>query len=127
MRDDPFYRQPHTRAQGKVGEDAGVEWLRRHGYRIVDRNVSNRVGELDVIARDGDTLCFIEIKARSSHHYGAAIESVTPNKQRRIARAAALYLAFHPYDGPCRFDVLGLDLGDDGWRYTLIKDAFMAG
>ncbi len=127
MRDDAFRHQPHTRAQGRLGEDAAVAWLENHGYRIEGRNVTNRAGELDAIARDGDTLCFIEIKARSSHHYGAAIESVTPHKQRRIARAAALYLAFHPYDGPCRFDVLGLDLGDDGWHYTLVKDAFMAG
>ena len=127
MRDDAFRHQPHTRAQGRLGEDAAVAWLESHGYRILERNVTNRAGELDAIARDGDTLCFIEIKARSSHHYGAAIESVTPRKQRRIARAAALYLAFDPWDGPCRFDVLGLDLGDDGWRYTLVKDAFMAG
>ncbi len=126
MSHDTFRQQPHTRAQGRLGEDAAVAWLKSHGYRIVERNVTSHAGELDVVARDGDTLCFIEIKARSSHHYGAAIESVTPHKQRRIARAAALYLAYHPWDGPCRFDVLGLDLGDDGWRYTLVRDAFMA-
>ncbi len=126
MRDDAFRHQPHTRAQGRLGEDAAVAWLESHGYRIEGRNVTNRAGEIDAVARDGDTLCFIEIKARSSHHYGVAIESVTPHKQRKIARAAALYLAYHPYDGPCRFDVLGLDLGDDGWNYTLVKDAFMA-
>ena len=127
MRDEAFRRQPHTRAQGRLGEDAAVAWLERHGYRITERNVAYHAGELDVVARDGDTLCFVEIKARSSRHYGAAIESVTPKKQRRIARAAALYLARHPHDGPCRFDVLGLDMGDRGWRYTLVKDAFMAG
>ena len=125
MRDDPFHRQPHTRAQGKVGEDAGVEWLRRHGYRIVDRNVANKVGELDVVARDGETLCFVEIKARSNRLYGPAIAAITAQKKRRIARAAALYLTQHPTDGPCRFDVLAMDLGDGGWRFTLVKDAFM--
>ncbi len=127
MRDDAFRRQPHTRAQGRLGEDAAVAWLERRGYRTIARNVRHHAGELDAVARDGDTLCFIEIKARGNHHYGAAIESVTVKKQRRIARAAALYLARNPYDGPCRFDVLGLDLGDDGWNYTLVKDAFMAG
>ncbi len=126
MRDDAFRRQPHTRAQGRLGEDAAVAWLREHGYRISERNVTNRAGELDVVARDGDTLCFVEIKARSNRNYGAAIESVTVHKQRRVARAAALYLARHPFEGPCRFDVLGLDLGDKGWRYTLVKDAFAA-
>ena len=126
MCDDAFRRQPHTRAQGRLGEDAAVVWLRERGYRIIERNVTYRAGELDAVARDGDTLCFIEIKARGSHHYGAAIEGVTASKQRRIARAAALYLARHPHDGPCRFDVLGMDLGDEGWRYTLVKDAFAA-
>ncbi len=126
MRDDAFRHQPHTRAQGRLGEDAAVAWLKNHGYRITRRNVSYRGGELDAVALDGDTLCFIEIKARGNNHYGAAIESVTVKKQRRIARAAALYLARHPHEGPCRFDVLGLDLGDDGWQYTLVKDAFMA-
>ncbi len=126
MRDDAFRRQPHTRAQGRLGEDAAVAWLKNHGYRIVARNVAYSAAELDVVAFDGEILCFVEIKARSNHHYGAAIESVTPKKQRRIARAAALYLAKHPHEGPCRFDVLGLDLGDQGWQYTLVKDAFMA-
>ena len=126
MPDDAFRHQPHTRAQGRLGEDAAVDWLRRNGYRIAERNVTNRAGEIDVVARDGETLCFIEIKARSTRDYGAAIESVTPRKQRQIARAAALYLALHPADGPVRFDVLGLDLANDGWRYTLIRDAFTA-
>ncbi len=121
-----FRGQPHTRAQGRLGEDAGVAWLEGQGYRIAERNAVNAAGEIDVVAFDGDTLCFIEIKARSSDAYGAAIESVTVHKQRRLARAAALYLATRPHDGPCRFDVLGMDLGDDGWRYTLVRDAFSA-
>ncbi len=125
MRDDTFRDQPHTRAQGNLGEDAAVDWLRQQGYRIRERNVSSRVGEIDAIALDGDTLCFIEIKARSSRTYGAAVEAVGTTKQRRIARAAALYLARKPFDGPCRFDVLALDLGEQGWSYTLVKDAFM--
>ncbi len=127
MRDDAFRHQPNTRAQGRLGEDAAVAWLERHGYRITERNVTNRAGEIDVVARDGDTLCFIEIKARSSRTYGLAIEAISRKKQRRLARAAAFYLLVHPTDSPCRFDVIGLDLGSDGWSYTLIQDAFMAG
>ena len=121
-----FEEQPHTRARGQVGESEGVEWLRREGYRIVERNVSNRAGEIDVVARDGETLCFIEIKARSNQQYGPAVEAITPRKMRRISRAAALYLAAHPTTSPCRFDVLGMDLGDEGWRFTLVRDAFQA-
>jgi putative endonuclease len=126
MRDDRFREQPHARAQGDVGEDDAVEWLRLQGYRIVDRNVTSHAGELDAVARDGDTLCFVEIKARSSRAYGPAIAAISRQKQRKIARAASLYLASHPTDLECRFDVLAMDLGDDGWHYTLVKDAFLA-
>ena len=125
-RGDDFRRQPHTRAQGRLGEDEGVLWLERQGYRIAQRNAVNKAGEIDVVAYDGEVLCFIEIKARATDDYGEAIEAVTPRKQRRLVRAALLYLALNPVDGPCRFDVLGMDLGADGWRFTLVKDAFMA-
>ncbi|MEE8522469.1 MAG: YraN family protein [Thermoanaerobaculia bacterium] len=126
MRDDRFREQPHARAQGRVGEDDAVDWLRRQSYRIVDRNVDNYAGELDVIARDGEILCFVEIKARSNRAYGPAIAAIPKQKQRKIARAAALYLVDHPTELACRFDVLAMDLGDGGWRYTLVKDAFPA-
>lgn len=109
-----------------MGEEAAVEWLRRKGYRITERNVANRVGEIDVVARDGEVLCFVEIKVRASDAYGPAIAAILSHKQRQIARAASLYLAEHSIDAPCRFDVLAMDLGDGGWRYTLVKDAFQA-
>ena len=127
MRGEPFRHQPHTRAQGRVGEDRAIDWLRQQGYRIVERNVTTRSGEIDAVARDGETLCFIEIKARANRAYGPAIEAVTPHKQRKLARAASLYLVLHPTDAPCRFDVLGMDLTDDGWRFTLVRDAFQVG
>ncbi len=126
LRDDRFREQPHARAQGNVGEDDAVEWLRRKSYRIVDRNVSNHAGEIDVVARDGEVLCFVEIKARSSDAYGPAIGAISKQKQRKIARAASLYLASHPTDLACRFDVLAMDLRDGGWRFTLVQDAFLA-
>jgi len=125
MAEESFRRQPHTRAQGRVGEDEAEAWLRRRGYRILDRNFATKAGEIDFVACDGDTLCFIEVKARSTRTYGPSIEAITRKKQRRLARAAAFYLLGHPTDSPCRFDVLGMDLGSDGWNYTLIQDAFM--
>lgn len=123
---DSFDRQPHTRARGRWGEDAASQWLKAHGYRIVERNFSTRYGEIDVVARDGGTLCFIEIKARTSDHYGGAIEAVTERKQRRLARAAAFYLLRHPTEDPCRFDVLAMDREAGRWRFTLLRDAFMS-
>ena len=124
-----FSRQPHTRGRGRVGEDDAVAWLEGQGYEIVERNANTKAGEIDVVARDGDTLCFIEVKARLTDQYGPAIAGVTRAKQRRLARAASLYLALKDVDDvPCRFDVLGLDAGPDGgWQYTLIRDAFQLG
>jgi putative endonuclease len=121
-----FDSAPHARARGSAAEDDAVRWLAGQGYEIVERNATTAAGEIDVVARDGETLCFIEIKARASDDYGPAIEAVDRRKQRRLARAAALYLALRDRDEVlCRFDVLGMDRAADGWRYTLVRDAFL--
>ena len=85
-----FSEQPHARARGRVGEDDAVRWLAAHGFEIVERNVVNHGGEIDVVAKEGETLCFIEIKARDGKLSGPAIAAVTPGKQRRLSRAAGL-------------------------------------
>ena len=122
---DNFQDQPHARARGRVGEEDAVHWLAAQGYEILARNVVNHGGEIDVVAQEGTTLCFIEIKARQGDQYGPAIEAVGFAKQRRLSRAAALYLTSRGWHGrACRFDVLGLDREDQGWRYTLIRNAF---
>jgi putative endonuclease len=108
-----------------VGEDDAVRWLESQGYKVVERNVTNHGGELDLVAREGETLCFVEIKARASESYGPAIAAVDARKQRRISRAAALYIAVNGlHNSACRFDVLGLDWTGSGWRYTLVRNAF---
>ena len=120
-----FSEQPHARARGRVGEDDAVRWLAAHGFEIVERNVVNHGGEIDVVAKEGATLCFIEIKARDGKLYGPAIAAVTPGKQRRLSRAASLYIAVRGLHRlPARFDVLGLDREGNGWRYTLVRNAF---
>jgi len=122
---DDFRNQPNTRAQGRLGEDEAVRWLAAQGYQIVERNVVNHGGEIDVVGREAGYLCFIEIKARASNRFGPAIAAVDPRKQRRISRAAALYIAMKKlHKEPCRFDVLGLDREGSGWRYTLVRNAF---
>lgn len=122
-----FVDLPHTHARGAAGEDAAEGFLRLSGYRIVARNVRTKVGEIDVVALDGETLCFVEIKARASAEFGRAIEAVGPQKQRRLAKAALLFLSKNRSERPCRFDVLGLDRGRDGaWSFTLVKNAFEA-
>ena len=116
---------PSTRERGREGEEEGVRYLVALGYEPVERNLVNEVGEIDLVAREGDTLCFVEIKARLSDAFGPAIEAVGPGKQRRLSRAAVLYLAeANLGDLHCRFDVLGLDWIAGGWEFTLVRDAF---
>jgi putative endonuclease len=120
-----FEHQLHTRARGRVGEDAACAFLAAAGYRIVERNVTTKAGEIDVIALDGEVLCFVEVKARGDDEHGPAVAFVGPRKQRRLARSAALYLAARPQRGRAvRFDVLGLERAAGAWRYELIRGAF---
>ena len=119
-----FARLPHPHAKGDAGESAAAQELVRRGYRVVARNVRTHAGEIDLVASDGPVLCFVEVKARASETFGPAIAAIGPAKQRRLARAASLYLVSHPWSGPCRFDVLGMDAMADGWRFTLVKNAF---
>jgi putative endonuclease len=123
--DGGFAGAPHNRGRGAAAEVEAVAWLEGQGYSVVERNVRTDAGEIDLVARERGTLCFVEIKARTGDLYGPAIAAVDARKQRRLARAAALYLSWHPTGDPCRFDVLGIDPGPDGgWEYTLIRDAF---
>ena len=119
-----FSSQPHTHARGRSAEAAAIAWLEERGYRIFARNHATSAGEIDAVAEDGDTLCFIEIKARATDEHGSPLEAVNRHKQLRLGRAAALYLLEEPWEGPCRFDVLGLTGTEDGWRYELVENAF---
>jgi putative endonuclease len=105
---------------GAAGEEKACSYLRAQGYRIVARNWSMRLGEIDIVARDGDVLVFVEVKARSSPGYGGAEGAVGPAKRRRLAAAASAFLAEHRCELASRFDVVALE-GDD---VRLVRDAF---
>jgi putative endonuclease len=105
--------------KGARGEDRAVAHLRALGYHIVERNYRCKLGELDIIARDGDTLVFVEVRTRKSARYGTALETVSPAKQRTIARVAQHYLLRQP-PRACRFDVIGITADE----LTHIVDAF---
>jgi putative endonuclease len=120
-----FHRQRNNHERGKVGEDEAVQWLERQGFEVVERNFAGRSGEIDLIAFEGETLCFLEIKARSGPGFGPALAAVGRMKQRRLSRTAVLFMATrHLERRPCRFDVLGLDWTDGAWRFSLVRDAF---
>lgn len=114
---------------GKSGEDLAVAELGRRGYAIVARRYRTRHGEIDVVARDGDALVFVEVRRRSGEGCGAAAESVTRDKQRRVARMAADYLSRHGLYDRCavRFDVVAIDDRPSGPpAVTVIPAAFDA-
>lgn len=117
-----------NRRVGEAGEQAAAEFLAALGYRIIGRNVRFRSGEIDLVARDGGVLVFVEVKTRRGRGFGAPGEAVTAAKQRRLVRLAALYLARLGSDPPpCRFDVVEVEPGPDGrLRCRLIKNAFQA-
>ena len=94
---------------GKTGEDLACAELEKRGYAIIARRYRRRGGEIDIIAKDGPTWVFVEVKARDSREFGEAAEAVTPFKRRRIAQLALDYMTRHHLsDVPCRFDVVSI-------------------
>jgi putative endonuclease len=113
---------------GKSGEDLACRELERRGYAIVARRYRRRGGELDIIARDGPTLVFVEVKARGGRAYGDAAEAVTRVKRRRIAALAVDYMMRHHLaDCPCRFDVVAIRLESGAPVVDIFQNAFDAG
>ena len=98
-------------ALGKTGEDLACRELERRGYEILARRYRRRGGELDIIARDGATLVFVEVKAREGRAFGDAAEAVTMIKRSRIVQLALDYVTRHRLtNSPCRFDVVSIHL-----------------
>ena len=110
----------NTVNEGRDGETRAAEFLRTQGFQILAQNYRWRGGEIDLVARDGDCLVFVEVKTRRSHRYGAPEESITAEKQAQIVRTARHYLARHPTDLDTRFDVVALSQG----QARLHRDAF---
>ena len=115
-----------TRALGRAGEDIACEYLERKKYTILARGFRLFRGEIDIIARDGDVLVFVEVKARADESHGRPEESVTAGKQKQIRRIARGYLLANPSPGvDCRFDVIAiLFRGEDDFRLEHFIDAF---
>ena len=99
----------HKQALGRWGEAQAAEYLSQRGYLILERNVRTAYGELDLVARQGRALVFVEVKTRSSTAFGLPETSVTPRKQAHLLAAAQAYLQAHPdLDGDWRVDVIAI-------------------
>lgn len=95
--------------QGQLGEQQALAYLQRQGLVLVEANFSCKAGEIDLIMRQQDTLVFVEVRKRNGKRKGAAADSITPAKQRRIIRAAQLYLSHFSRMPACRIDVVTID------------------
>ncbi len=117
-----------SRARGHHWERVAERWLRERGVRIIRRNFTCRTGEIDLIARDGPDIAFVEVKYRSRTGYGSGAEHVTWHKQRRIVSAARFFLQYHSHapSQVFRFDVISISDLPDGVQIQWIKSAFEA-
>ena len=113
-------RPTPAQVAGGEGEDRAAEFLASQGLAIVARNYRTRLGEIDLIARDGEVLVFVEVRLRGESSYGGALASITPRKQRRIVAAARQFLMRFKRTPPCRFDVVALESAAPQW----IRGAF---
>ena len=116
-----------TKAQkfGKKSESLAAAYLRLSGYRILERNYRNRIGEIDIVAREGPVLVFIEVKARKTARYGSPKNAVTPAKQMKISNTALAYLKeTGQMHCKARFDVVAIDARFDPPEIEVVKNAF---
>jgi putative endonuclease len=113
---------------GRDGESAALIFLKKKGYRVLEKNFRTKVGEIDIIAEQDGTIVFIEVKARASHEFGHPFNALTPAKQRKIIQTAQSFLAQNRLsDRNTRFDVVALtsEAGDqDSWEIELLINAF---
>ena len=113
---------------GISGEDLACRELERRGYAVLARRYRTRFGEIDIVCRDGPTIVFVEVKARTSGRYGEPAEAVTLHKQARVTAMAEDYLARRRLHGvPCRFDVVAVEFEPGaGLKVVVFQNAFDA-
>jgi putative endonuclease len=110
---------------GRSGEKTAVNFLKENGYKILVKNYKNKLGEIDIIAKDKDALCFIEVKTRHTDRFGLPQEAVSPSKQRQISKTALMFLKEkNLLDKRARFDVVSVIYSESQPRLDLIKNAF---
>jgi len=115
----------HNILLGRSGEDSAVDFLKKSGYKILARNYRNYIGEIDIIARDKETIVFVEVKTRTSEKCGFPAEAVSVFKQRQISRTAIMYLKENNLlQKSARFDIISVLCLSQKEKVDLIKNAF---
>lgn len=107
---------------GRAGEEAAREYLKKIGYRIIETNYRCPLGEIDIVARDNQTIIIIEVRAKTNTRYGLPEESLTNNKARRLKRLALYYLqSVFGTEVPCRIDFISVMLSEEDLRVIKLR------
>ncbi len=115
-----------TRSEvGRKGEQLAFRYLKRRGYRIVELNYRCPLGEVDIVAREGDTIVFVEVKTRRDASYGRPREAIGFKKRSQLSKVAQYFLKVRRAEHlSARFDVMEIEIDEDGPRIELLKNAF---
>lgn len=120
-----------TREQGEYSESLACQYLENKGFKLIEKNFNCRMGEIDLIMKDSDSLVFIEVRYRKNNNFGSGVESITASKQSKLIKTASLYLQQHDKLNryPSRFDVVSISgfIGTtniDNINFNWIKNAF---
>ena len=113
--------------KGNEGEDEAEKYLIKQGFKVIERQFFCKCGELDIVAKKGDDIYFVEVKTRWSSNCGNPLESITEHKQKKIVMAAKYYLAKKRLlDINCHLSAIGIDMSDGTPSVEFIEDAFEA-
>lgn len=122
-------RRKTAKDLGRLGEDLAARYLRGRGYEIIERNYRCQAGEIDIVAKDGSWLVFVEVRTRTGRYFGTPEESITPAKKAHLLLAAQTYADEKGWDGYWRIDVVAIELSPQGSlrRIHLIQNAVEEG
>ena len=107
---------------GNLGEEAAVKAIKKQGYKVIERNYRTKMGEIDIIAKDGEYTCFIEVRLRKNNNFGSPADTIDVRKQQKLIKTAKYYAVTKKiYDTPMRFDAVLINADAKGGKLTNIK------
>jgi len=121
------WNNTNSREIGKITENIAANYLKQCGLTEICRNFNCRLGEIDLIMKDNQSVVFVEVKYRKNNNFGGAISAISANKQAKLQKTATFYLQqqqLNAYNTPCRFDVVTLEGNINSATITWLKNAF---